>query len=62
MTDLDTPSLARLGVRPEDHTEIARRALQSSSMRGNPVELDHDDLLAILTAAHDDPAAVTAIG
>jgi alcohol dehydrogenase class IV len=48
LTLLAVPGLAAFGVRPQHADEIAAKALISSSMRGNPVALDHGDLEAIL--------------
>jgi alcohol dehydrogenase class IV len=48
---LAVPRLAAFGIRPEDVDDIAARAAQSSSIRGNPVALRHGDLRAILLQA-----------
>ena len=42
------PDLAALGVRAEDHTRIAQAALESSSMKGNPVALSEAILRDVL--------------
>ena len=51
LTLLAVPGLAAFGVRPQYADEIAAKALISSSMRGNPVALNHGDLEAILLRA-----------
>lgn len=48
---LRIPGLATHGVRAGDHDEIARKAAQASSMKGNPAALDHAALLEILRQA-----------
>ena len=45
------PGLTEQGLAPADHAEVARAALDSSSMKGNPVPLLQDDLIAVLAAA-----------
>ena len=45
------PGLAAQGLAERDHSAVAAAALGSSSMRGNPVELQINDLVAILTQA-----------
>jgi alcohol dehydrogenase class IV len=51
LTLLDVPGLAGFGLRPQDVDAIAARAMTSSSMKGNPEPLSHDDLTAILLQA-----------
>ena len=51
LTLLAVPGLAAFGVRPQYADKIAAKALISSSMRGNPVALNHGDLEAILLRA-----------
>lgn len=51
-TDLSIPRLRELGVKPEDFDALAKKAANASSMKGNPVELTHDELLGILEAAY----------
>ena len=51
LTLLAVPGLATFGIGPQHADEIAAKALESSSMRGNPVSLSHDDLTAILQRA-----------
>jgi alcohol dehydrogenase class IV len=51
VTLLAIPGLAVFGVRAQDADDIAARAARSSSMRGNPVPLSHDDLRAALLGA-----------
>ena len=42
------PDLATFGVDAEDHTRIAEAALETSSMKGNPVRLDEGTLHEVL--------------
>jgi alcohol dehydrogenase class IV len=51
VTLLGVPRLAAFGIGPQDAGDIAAKAARSSSMQGNPVPLDHGDLLAILRQA-----------
>ena len=51
LTLLHVPGLATFGLRPQDADDIAAQAMTSSSMKGNPVTLSHDDLRAILLQA-----------
>ena len=48
---LAVPRLRTYGVTPAHLSDIAARAEQASSMKGNPVELRRDELVSILTAA-----------
>jgi alcohol dehydrogenase class IV len=48
---LHVPGLAAFGVGPEQASEIAAKALASSSMKGNPVTLTQADLEAALLQA-----------
>jgi alcohol dehydrogenase class IV len=50
-TMLGVPRLAAFGIGPQDVGDIAAKAARSSSMQGNPVPLNHADLLAILRQA-----------
>jgi alcohol dehydrogenase class IV len=45
------PSLSDIGLSPADHRIVAEMSQTASSMKGNPVTLPPDDLLAILVAA-----------
>jgi len=45
------PGLATFGLQPQHADDIAAKAMTSSSMKGNPVTLSHDDLNAILLQA-----------
>lgn len=45
------PGLAELGLRAADHAAVAEAAVESSSMKGNPVALAPGDLVPILEAA-----------
>ena len=51
-TALKVPSLARFGLQQQDFEIIATKAKQSSSMKGNPVELTDDELLKIIRRAN----------
>jgi alcohol dehydrogenase class IV len=51
VAELGVPGLSGLGVRASDADEIVTAAAAASSMRGNPVQLDHAQLRAILAAA-----------
>jgi len=46
--DLEIPGLARFGIQPEHIAEIVRRSRQASSMKGNPIVLDDDELSTLL--------------
>ncbi len=48
---LKVPGLASFGYGEKDAEEIIPAALRSSSMRGNPVDLTADELLAVLSRA-----------
>jgi alcohol dehydrogenase class IV len=48
---LDVPDLASLGLAPHQHGDVASKAARSSSMQGNPVALEWNELLAVLKAA-----------
>jgi alcohol dehydrogenase class IV len=48
---LGVPRLGAYGMAVADLPAVAEQALQSSSMKGNPVALAADDLIAILEAA-----------
>ena len=45
------PTLTDMGLNAADHAQVATVAQSASSMKGNPVVLGMDDLLAILQAA-----------
>lgn len=45
------PSLSSLGIQESDLEGLAEKAARASSMKGNPVPLSHEELLAILRAA-----------
>jgi alcohol dehydrogenase class IV len=45
------PGLTAQGLRTQDHAAVAAAALASSSMRGNPVPLQTEDLQAVLAQA-----------
>ena len=49
--DVGIRGLEVLGLEEEAMTDMARKAAQASSMRGNPVTLDHEELMAILRRA-----------
>lgn len=48
---LKIPGLGSFGITDQDLPEIATKGAQSSSMKGNPVPLSHDELLSILRQA-----------
>jgi alcohol dehydrogenase class IV len=50
-SDLSVPGLSRLGLTPNELPAIAGKAQQSSSMKGNPVQLTPDELMHILEKA-----------
>jgi alcohol dehydrogenase class IV len=50
-SDLNIPGLRAYGIEPAHCDEIARKAAQASSMKGNPITLAHDELTAVLEAA-----------
>ena len=45
------PGLTAQGLAPQRHHDVAMAALASSSMKGNPVALTVDDLMACLARA-----------
>ena len=49
--DLNIPGLGTYGITPELFTEIAGKAAQASSMKGNPIELTAGELTGILAEA-----------
>jgi alcohol dehydrogenase class IV len=51
VTGLGGPGLGSYGFGPRHADDIVAQAARSSSMRGNPIELDADELHAILAAA-----------
>ena len=50
-TDLGIPGLSQFGVSKSDFPDLARKAADASSMKGNPVVLSDDELLEILNSA-----------
>lgn len=48
---LDLPGLDDLGLDRFDHGAVVDQAMKASSMKGNPIDLTRDELLAILDAA-----------
>jgi alcohol dehydrogenase class IV len=50
---LGLPGLRQYGLREEDFPAVVAKAKKASSMKGNPVELDDDELAAILRSAID---------
>jgi len=50
--DLGVPGLEEQGVRKADFDRIVEAASKASSMKGNPVELTKEEMLAILEAAY----------
>jgi alcohol dehydrogenase class IV len=49
--DLGVPGLADLGLREEQIPAAAEKAAQASSMKGNPVPLEQNELQDILRRA-----------
>ena len=49
--DLKIPRLADLGISRSDFEQIVEKAGHSSSMKGNPVQLTHDELIEILDSS-----------
>mmetsp|Transcript_31051 Transcript_31051/g.41035 ORF Transcript_31051/g.41035 Transcript_31051/m.41035 type:complete len:459 (-) Transcript_31051:523-1899(-) len=49
--DLGIPSLAEIGMTPDDYDKAVEFSAKSSSMKGNPIELSTEELLQILKAA-----------
>jgi alcohol dehydrogenase class IV len=45
---MNVPALDAVGLRPTRFTEVAAKAARSSSMQGNPVPLNEDQLIAVL--------------
>jgi alcohol dehydrogenase class IV len=50
-TELEVPKLAAFGVTAEAIPELAAKAMRTSSMKANPVDLDEEDLVEILRQA-----------
>jgi len=50
-SDLSIPRLSGFGLTEKDLPAIAEKALKSSSMKGNPIPLEIDELMEILQAA-----------
>lgn len=48
---LQVPPLGTVGLAPAQYAEVAEKSARSSSMRGNPVVLRDDELVAVLEAA-----------
>lgn len=48
---LDIPGLKAMGVKPADFEALAQKAANASSMKGNPIELTHKELVRILKNA-----------
>ena len=49
--DLAIPPLSRFGIKPDDIAMVVDKAKNSSSMKGNPVELREKELAKILSRA-----------
>jgi alcohol dehydrogenase class IV len=49
--ELEIPKLRGYGITPEDFEAIADKAAASSSMQGNPIELERGELLEVLERA-----------
>ncbi len=50
-SDLNIPALSSFGVMSDDFDIIAEKSARASSMKANPLELTHDELRGILSAA-----------
>lgn len=48
---LEVPGLTALGLPADRYAEACEKAAAASSMKGNPVVLSHDELMAVLTAS-----------
>ena len=48
---LEIKPLAAYGIEEKDFTDIVVKARKASSMKGNPIELTHEELLAVLQKA-----------
>ncbi len=48
---MQIPSLEKLGLKEQDFPETAAKSRKSSSMKGNPIELNDDELIEILKKA-----------
>lgn len=46
--EIGTPGLGKLGVRTEEYPQIVEKALNASSMKGNPIRLSAEELTNIL--------------
>ena len=49
--DLAVPPLSHFGLSEHDIPQVVAQAQKASSMKGNPIELDEQDLIAILRRA-----------
>ncbi|MFN2273582.1 MAG: iron-containing alcohol dehydrogenase, partial [Anaerolineales bacterium] len=49
--DLEVPGLDQFGLNPDEIPDLIEKARVSSSMRGNPVELTHEELEQIVERA-----------
>jgi len=52
-TELKVPSLSEFGLTEQDFPEVVAKAQKSSSMKGNPIILNEDELTEILEQAID---------
>ena len=48
---LEIKPLAAYGIEEKNFTDIVVKARKASSMKGNPIELTHEELLAVLHKA-----------
>jgi alcohol dehydrogenase class IV len=46
------PGLSKLGIKRSGFKTITEKAAQSSSMKGNPIQLSSEDLLKILEMSY----------
>ena len=49
--ELEIPGLSEFGLREEAFHQLVTQALQSSSMKGNPIALEEEELISILSKA-----------
>lgn len=51
VSDLSIPTLGELGLRQEDVSELVDKAMRASSMRGNPILLDNEEVTHIIESS-----------
>ncbi len=50
-SDLNVPALRVWGIGEQDLPSVVEKAALASSMQANPLQLTHEELLAVVTAA-----------